>query len=133
MIQLPKGYSDVRGKIQIIAHEHNGSIAVIESAPHVERANHYHMEDYHYCYIVYGCIHYYERKVGDTNPPKRTIFEKGSFFYTPPMMEHCMYFPEPTAFVTMGGKTRRQEDYEKDLVRVASLHLLYLENDGMSN
>ena len=46
-------------------------------------------------------------------------------FYTPPMMEHCMYFEEPTTFVTLGGKTRTQKEYEMDLVRLPSLHEEY--------
>ena len=41
------------------------------------------------------------------------------------MMEHCMYFEEPTTFVAMGGKTRTQEEYESDLVRLPSLHEEY--------
>lgn len=133
MIELPKEFSDYRGKIQVIAHEHNGSVAIIQSAPHVERANHYHKEDYHYCYVIYGCIHYYERKVGDICPPIRRVYKEGDYFYTPPLVEHCMYFPTPTAFVTLGGKTRRQEEYENDLVRVASLHFEYLKNHGVNN
>ena len=122
MLRLPSPFIDSRGKIQILAHEHNGSVAVIDSAPHVERANHYHKEDYHYCYVIYGEIYYYDRLVGDSNPPRRTIYKQGEFFYTPPMVEHCMFFPVPTAFVTIGGKTRLQHDYEADLVRIASLH-----------
>lgn len=121
-INLPVEHSDERGIIQILLHEHSGSVVVIDTVPHVERANHYHKDDYHYCYIVSGSIAYYERKVGSNDPIKKYIYKKGEMFYTPPMMEHCMYFEEPTTFVTLGGKTRTQREYELDLVRLPSLH-----------
>ncbi len=130
MIDLPAEFEDARGSIHVIAHEHNGSVAVITSAPHVERANHYHKEDYHYCYVIYGQIHYYERVVGDSAAPKLTVYDAGSIFYTPPMVEHCMYFTMPTAFVTLGGKTRKQEEYEADLVRISSLHREFINQAG---
>ena len=120
--KLPDPHSDNRGFIQLLLNEHHGSVVIIESVPHIQRANHYHKDDYHYCYIVDGNIDYYERKVGSNECPKLTKFKKGEMFYTPPMMEHCMYFKVKTVFIAMGGKTRTQEEYEKDLVRLPSLH-----------
>ena len=124
-IKLPPDHSDHRGFIQVLLHEHNGSVVVIDTVPHVERANHYHKDDYHYCYVVSGSIIYYERKVGSNDPITKYVYKKGEMFYTPAMVEHCMYFEEPTTFVTMGGKTRSQEEYELDLVRLPSLHEEY--------
>jgi len=103
-----------------------GSIVVIESVPYIQRANHYHKEDYHYCYVVEGSITYYEREAGSKVPLRRFEFKKGDMFYTPPMMEHCMFFKEKTVFIAMGGKTRSQKEYEEDLVRLPSLHDEYL-------
>ena len=40
-------------------------------------------------------------------------------------MEHCMHFSEPTVFVTLGGGTRKQDEYENDLVRITSLKQIY--------
>ena len=121
-ISLPDNHSDERGFIQILLHEHKGSIVVIDTVPHVERANHYHKDDFHYSYIISGEIVYYERPVGSTDLPKRYFFKKGDLFYTGPMIEHCMYFEVPTVFIAMGGKTRTQKEYEDDLVRLPSLH-----------
>jgi len=126
--KLSKPHKDDRGFIQILLHEHNGSVVVINTVPYVQRANHYHKDDYHYCYVVEGKITYYERKVGDKSIPKRYLFEKGDMFYTAAMMEHCMYFDEPTTFIALGGKTRTQEEYEEDLVRLPSLHDDYIKN-----
>jgi len=36
-----------------------------------------------------------------------------------------MYFAEDSIFLTFGGGTRSQEDYENDLVRISSLHDQY--------
>lgn len=124
--KLPDPHLDERGFIQILLHEHNGSVVVINTVPFVQRANHYHKDDYHYCYVVEGKITYYERKVGDNDLPKKHLYGKGDFFYTPSMMEHCMYFDEPTIFIALGGKTRTREEYEQDLVRLPSLHDEYM-------
>jgi quercetin dioxygenase-like cupin family protein len=128
--QLPAPFKDHRGEIQTLLNEHNGSVVVITTVPHVERANHYHKDDYHYCYVISGSIVYYERPVGAEIQPTRQHFKPGDMFYTPPMIEHCMYFTEPTIFLTLGGGTRKQIDYENDLVRIESLKQIY---DSLNN
>ena len=82
------------------------------------RANHYHKEDWHYCYLINGAIDYYFREVGDSSQPKMVTIKPGQVFYTPSMVEHAMYFSEDSVFLTLGGDTRSSEDYEADLVRV---------------
>ena len=42
----------------------------------------------------------------------------GEMIYTPPLLEHAMLFLEDSSFLTLGGGTRQQVDYEDDLVRV---------------
>ncbi len=121
-INLPDPFIDGRGSIQALLHEHSGSVVVIDTFPSVQRANHYHKEDYHYCYVISGKIIYYERSVGSKEIPQKYIYMPGEMFYTAPMVEHCMYFEERTVFLTLGGKTRKQEEYEADLVRLDSLH-----------
>jgi len=125
LVPLPSAFTDERGYIQTLLNDHKGSVVIISSVPHVERANHYHKEDYHYCYILTGSIHYYERVVSSDDIPSFNTFYPGTMIYTPPMVEHTMYFDEPTTFITLGGGTRHQEDYESDLVRVDSLRTIY--------
>ena len=48
----------------------------------------------------------------------KILVNTGQVFYTPPMVEHAMVFPEDTVFLTLGGGTRSHDDYEDDLVRV---------------
>ncbi len=119
--ELPDSFKDNRGEIQTLLNKHNGSVVVISTVSGVERANHYHKEDYHYCYVVSGSIIYFERPAGSNERPKKHVFKTGQMFYTPPMIEHCMHFDEPTVFVTLGGGSRKQDEYEDDLVRIASL------------
>ena len=130
--ELPDRFNDKRGYIQPISHDHKGSVVVIDTVPFVQRANHYHKEDYHYCYVISGKIHYYERPANTNIIPIETIYTAGEMFYTGPMMEHCMYFDVPTTFLTLGGKTRMQEDYEADLVRTESLREIFINHEKAS-
>lgn len=123
--ELPKPFVDDRGEIQNLLSDHNGSCVIIKSVKGSQRANHYHKEDYHYCYLISGGITYSERPVGSTETPKEYTITPGTMFYTGPLVEHCMYFTEDSVFLTFGGGTRSQEDYENDLVRISSLHDQY--------
>jgi len=123
--KLPNPFTDDRGEIQNLLSEHHGSCVVIKSVKGSQRANHYHKEDYHYCYLISGRIRYLERPVDSTENPIEYIIGPGTMFYTGPMLEHCMYFLEDSIFLTFGGGTRNQEDYEDDLVRISSLHDQY--------
>ena len=123
--KLPNPFDDYRGSIQPLFHNHSGSIVIITSKSGVQRANHYHKEDYHYCYVVSGTIEYFERPACSLILPKKYIIKTGEMFYTGPNIEHCMYFPEDTTFLTVGGRTREQKDYENDLVRISSLYDIY--------
>ena len=129
---LPSTFKDPRGIIRPIFHDHKGSVVIIESNKDAQRANHYHKEDYHYCYVISGSIIYYERKANCLEMPEKYIVRKDEMIFTPPMVEHCMYFTEPTVFLTVGGKTRKQKEYEEDLIRVDSLHDIYLANSDLN-
>ena len=94
------------------------SAVLIESKKGSIRANHYHKVDWHYCYIISGSIEYYYRPTNSEKEPIKILINAGQVFYTPPMVEHAMVFPEDTIFLTLGGGTRIHEDYENDLVRV---------------
>lgn len=122
---LSSPFVDNRGEIQNLLSDHHGSCVIIKSVKGSQRANHFHKEDYHYCYLISGLIKYLERPVGSTEKPVEYTIKPGMMFYTGPMIEHCMYFVEDSIFLTFGGGTRSQEDYENDLVRISSLHDQY--------
>ena len=121
ILPLKKPYSDDRGIIQTLVSLNESqmrSAVLIESQKGSLRANHYHKMDWHYCYIISGSIEYYYRPVNSDKEPMKILIKTGQVFYTPPMVEHAMVFPEDTVFLTLGGGTRLHEDYEDDLVRV---------------
>src|SRR5580704_8929904 len=114
VMTLEKPFVDSRGAIQTLADAEMRTVQIITSKKGTVRANHYHKTDWHYCYVVSGSIDYYFRAVGDKQPPKHVIVKTGQVFFTPPMIEHAMCFPEDTAFVCLGRNSRAQEVYEAD-------------------
>jgi len=117
-IELEKPFIDERGGIQPLVDLPMKSCVLISSKKNTIRANHYHKTDWHFCYVMEGSIDYYHRKVGDTNSPQLEKIKKGKLFFTPPMVEHAMVFHEDTVFLTLGGNSRIQSEYELDLVRI---------------
>ena len=120
-IELGHKFEDERGVIESVLSFKDpqlGSVVIIDSEKDTIRANHYHKEDWHFCYVLYGSIDYYARNVDSEEKPVKTKINKGELFYSPPKIEHAMYFTEKTSFLTLSGGSRTSEDYEKDLVRV---------------
>lgn len=118
IVKCDKPFIDERGVIQPIIDVDMKSAVLITSKKGSIRANHYHKTDWHYCTILEGSIRYYWRNVGDSNKPSNLLIKKNETFYTPPMVEHAMFFEEDTLFLTLGGNSRKQISYEEDLVRV---------------
>ena len=82
------------------------------------RVNHYHLTDWHYCYVTEGEIDYYHRSHGSEETPELVIVKVGELFFTPPMVDHAMVFTQDTTFFTFGRNTRDQESYEADVRRI---------------
>lgn len=95
-----------------------GTVSVLENLAGTSRARHYHREDCHWLYIVRGEVEYYERQIGSTETPAPQHFYEGEMFYTPPMVEHALFFPRDTILVSMSDRSRTHEEHEKDVVRV---------------
>lgn len=117
-VPLDSPFQDPRGTIQNLILRPCSSVAVITSRARTLRANHYHRTDWHYAYVVSGQILYFERTVGTLEIPEPRRFGPGEMFFTPPMVEHCMAFPEDTVFVTMARNVRSHDSHESDLERV---------------
>ena len=118
LVDLPSSYDDSRGSIQPLVDMNMKSSVLIDSNSGAVRANHYHKTDWHYCYVLYGEIIYYHRPHGSKESPEEVLVKEGQMFFTPPMVEHAMFFEEQTTFLTLGGNSRKQTSYENDLVRV---------------
>ena len=119
VVHLEAPFADERGAIQPLVDADMKSAVLISSKKGTVRANHYHQTDWRYCYVLKGSIDYYHRPVGSTAAPEEVTIRTGQMFFTPPMVEHAMVFPEDTDFLTFGRNSRRQEVYEADVRRVA--------------
>ena len=117
-VALEKPFEDVRGSIQPLVDEMMKSAVMISSRKGSLRANHYHKTDWHYCYVVSGCMEYFHRPTGSAGEPECLVVNAGEMVFTPPMVDHAMKFPEDTVFLTLSRNPRHQDAYEADVVRV---------------
>ena len=117
LVNLEKPFVDLRGSIQPLVDSIMKSAIMIHSKAGSLRANHYHKTDWHYCYVISGKMHYYHKKLNTEKSPELLIVEKGNMVFTPPLVEHCMKFPEDTLFLTLSRNPRDQETYELDVIR----------------
>jgi dTDP-4-dehydrorhamnose 3,5-epimerase-like enzyme len=117
-VPLDQPFVNENGEIQNILLERFTSLALIKSVAGAIRANHFHKTDWHYAYVLSGSIWYYWRPLGARGEPKQAKFVAGQMFFTPPNVEHAMFFPVPTDFITMAKNIRDTEHHESDVVRV---------------
>ena len=118
VVPLEEPFADDRGAIQPLVDADMKSCVLITSKKGTVRANHYHKTDWHYCYVLSGSIEYYHRPHGSDGEPEMVLIKTGQLFFTPPMVDHTMVFPEDTAFLTLGRNSRKQEVYEADVERI---------------
>ncbi len=117
LVNLEKPFVDLRGSIQPLVDSIMKSAVMIQSKAGSLRANHYHKTDWHYCYVISGKIEYYYKELNLNKTPELVIVEKGNMVFTPPLVEHCMKFPEDTLFLTLSRNPRDQKTYELDVIR----------------
>ena len=118
LVGLEKPFVDVRGAIIPLVDRDMKSAVLIESKKGSLRANHWHKTDWHFCYVLSGCIDYHHRPHGSEEPPECLTVREGEMVFTPPMVDHAMFFPEDTSFLTLSRNPRDQETYEADVERV---------------
>ena len=118
LVDLQKPFVDKRGSIQPLVDLMMKSAVMIQSKAGSLRANHYHKTDWHYCYVISGKIQYFYRQVNSKEDPKIVVAKSGEMIFTPPLVEHCMKFPEDTLFLTLSRNSRDQDTYEADVIRV---------------
>ena len=119
LVNLEKPFVDLRGSIQPLGDSIMKSAVMIHSKAGSLRANHYHKTDWHYCYVISGKIENYYKEINSDKIPELLIVEKGNMVFTPPLVEHCMKFPEDTVFLTLSRNSRDQETYESDVIRTS--------------
>jgi quercetin dioxygenase-like cupin family protein len=122
IVPLEKPFADERGEIQPLVDVPMESCVLIHSKKGTVRANHYHQTDWHYCYVLSGSIEYFHRPHEDGHKPEKILIKTGQMFFTPPMVDHAMVFPEDTTFLTWGRNSRAQEVYEADVIRIPPIN-----------
>ena len=122
IVETESPFVDARGQIRPLVDLPMESCVLIESKKGSVRANHYHRTDWHFCYVLSGSIEYLHRPHGSQEKPSRVVVTKGQLFFTPPMVDHAMLFPEDTTFLVLGRNSRSQEVYEADVVRIPALN-----------
>ena len=118
IVEMEDSHDDERGSIQPLYDLPTKSVVLITSKKGTVRANHYHMTDWHYCYVTGGEIDYYHRPHGSQEAPEKVTVKAGELFFTPPMVDHAMVFVEDTTFFTFGRNPRDQASYEADVRRI---------------
>jgi len=121
LVPLRVPFVDHRGEIQNLLDRPCGSVLVITSVAGAVRGNHYHKTDFHYSWLQRGGLIYYHRRVGDRGRPRRQIIRPGQMFYTPPMVEHAMYFTKSSVLIVVARNNRQMRHYESDTTRILSL------------
>jgi quercetin dioxygenase-like cupin family protein len=121
-VALAKPFEDDRGAIQPLVDVTMESCVLITSKSGSVRANHFHKTDWHYCYVLSGEIDYYHRPTGTEDKPEKVTIRAGELFWTPPMVDHAMVFPQETVFLTFGRNSREQAVYEADVVRIPPIN-----------
>lgn len=124
IVPLDQAFEDARGRIVPLVDLPMESCVLIRSRKGSVRANHYHQTDWHFCYVLSGSIEYHHRPHGSDELPEVVVVRQGQLFFTPPMVDHAMVFPEDTAFLVLGRNSRAQEVYEADVVRIPPLEAL---------
>lgn len=113
-------HSDERGEMSYLLDEKVKitNVLIITSKKGTVRANHYHQKDSHYCYLLKGEMEYHEKDLAKNAKKEKVIVHAGEVVYTPPKKIHAMKFLEDSIFIALTTESRRQDIYEKDIIRV---------------
>ena len=110
--------SDDRGLMQTLFEDNIKNVSHMISEKNTIRSNHYHLNDWHYIYVISGTIDYFygdvDVKLEDLKYIKVSSKE---CIFTPSNEFHSTYFPERTEFLVFNNQKRDQDIYEKDLIR----------------
>jgi dTDP-4-dehydrorhamnose 3,5-epimerase-like enzyme len=117
-VPLDDRFCNENGVIQNLTLKPVTSTAVLTSVKNSIRANHYHKTDWHFTYVISGRVVYFERPVGSPSVNLPVVYKAGEMFFTPPMVEHAMFFPEDAVILTLAKNPRDHESHESDVTRV---------------
>jgi len=117
VIEMEELHNDDRGIIQRLTEDEIYTVLYITSKAGAIRANHYHKEDWHYCFLLTGSMEYFERDIGDDQETHKIIVKAGQGIYTGSKVYHAVRFLESSSMITLSPRQRDEFNYEEDLVR----------------
>ncbi|MDC1434979.1 hypothetical protein N8141_02250 [Amylibacter sp.] len=118
LIALEAAHTDNRGYIQMLLNIPTHNVSLITSKKDSIRSNHYHLEDWHYIYVLSGSLDYYYREHGKDQELQKFFAKQGDLIWTPPMEDHATVFQEETDILALSHLPRDQEAYESDVRRI---------------
>ena len=119
IINQYKTFTDERGEIKtILSNMKFSSVLKIVTEKGFKRANHYHVDDKHFTYLICGKLRYIQRPLGSYEKPSEYILLPGQSIYTPNVYEHQFIALERSIMDCYCYLNRDQESYESDTVRL---------------
>ena len=113
-ISIPQEFSDDRGLISNVADGKLGDVAVIKSNIGSVRANHYHREDWHLCYLISGEMEYIWKDFLGDKESNKIVVASSQMIFTPSMTPHRIKFLEDSIFLSISRLSRISKNYEND-------------------
>lgn len=126
ILPFEQSKEDDRGYIKSIINQPSTNTSIIMCNPGSVRANHYHIRDWHYMYVLEGSMDYFFFD----NLSKEVCFlslEKDQIVYTPPKEVHATFFNEQTKLIVISYLARDETSYEADTRRVKFINLENME------
>jgi len=118
IIDIPQKFVDDRGLIFNLADGIIGDVSLIKSTPNSIRGNHYHVNDWHLCYIISGsCEYLWNENLTNSLINKLTV-NANQMIFTPSMTAHRLVFHEPTSFITISKLSRIKSNYDLDTIKL---------------
>lgn len=126
ILPFEQSREDERGYIKSIINQPSTNTSIIMCKPGSVRANHYHLKDWHYMYVLEGKMDYF---FFDNQLGKVCYFslEKDQIIFTPPMEVHATFFSKQTKLIVVSYLPRDEASYEADTRRVEFINLKNME------
>lgn len=117
LVPLGEVFTDDRGEIVNLVCGDFKTASTIFSKAGTERSNHYHLTDYHYLFVVFGEMEYYERQVHEPHNDVCLVVKAGEMVFTPPNVVHKTVFRKDTLLLSIAKNIRNHNEHEQDVVR----------------
>jgi quercetin dioxygenase-like cupin family protein len=121
-VSIPQSFLDSRGEIKNLADGVIGDVALITSNTGAIRANHYHQNDWHLCYLLSGKMKYFwSENLGDQKFGSTEV-GSGEMVFTPMKSPHKIEFLENSVFLSISKLSRISEKYDEDTFKLHENH-----------